>query len=91
MPFSLGEKRLTNCQYGVQYEQPKQPNQSKRIYLQGTWKKECLAHVEICEFVLYPEYSIESLSLTELSMKQTRKLKEEKLKALKLCLQKVTC
>ena len=77
-----------DCQYGVHYKQPKQPDQSKRIYLQGTRKKGCLAHVEICEFVLHPECSIESLSLTELSMKQTRKLKEKKLKALKLCLQK---
>jgi len=88
MPFSLGEKRLMDCQYGLHYKQPKQPKQSKRIYLQGTRKKGCLAHIKICEFVLYPEYSINSLLSTESSMKQTRRLKEEKLKALKLCLQK---
>ena len=76
-----------DCQYGVHYKQPKQPMQSKRIYLEGTWKKGCLAHVKIHEFVLYPEYSIDSLLSTESSMKQTRKLKEEKLKALQLCLQ----
>jgi len=85
MPFSLGKKRLMDCQYGLHYKQPKQ---SKRIYLQGTRKEGCLAHIEIHEFVLYPEYGIDSLLSIESSMKQTRRLKEEKLKALKLCLQK---
>ena len=53
-----------DCQYGVHYKkpkQPKEPNQIERIYLQGTRKQGCLAHVEIREFLLYPEYSVDSL------------------------------
>ena len=69
-----------DCQYGVHYKkpkQPKEPNQTERIYLQGTRKQGCLAHVEIREFLLYPEYSIDSLLSTESSMKQVCRLKEE--------------
>ena len=83
---------IMDCQYGLSTLQKKnkknQPNQSDRIYLQGTRKQGCLAHVEVREFILYPEYSIDTLLSTDLTMKQVRTLKEEKLKSLKLCLQK---
>jgi len=59
-PFTLGEKRLMDCQYGVHYKKPKSTT-NKRVYLQGTRKKGCRAHIEITQFNLYPEYSVHSL------------------------------
>ena len=42
MPFSLGEKRTLDCQYGTKYYKSK-PHSSDRVFLQGTRKKACQA------------------------------------------------
>ena len=77
-PFSLGEKKLMDCQYGVQYKQPRLTN-SKCIYLQGSRKKGCLAHIKIKEFNVYPDYSVNSQVSPSLSKKQIRTIKENSL------------
>ena len=75
-----------DCQYGVQYKQPKLTN-SKCIYLQGSRKKGCLAHIEIREFIVYPDYSVNLQVSPSLSKKQIRTIKENSLKDLTIALQ----
>ena len=72
-----------DCQYGAQYKQPNVPKNSERIYLQGTRKKGCPAHIEIREFYVFPDYNVSSLLSSQSSAKQTRKVREAKLKELK--------
>ena len=87
-PFSLGEKRLLDCQYGAQYKKTKADcSTGKRVYLQKTRKKGCPAHIEILEFNLYPEYSVGDLLLQDMLPKQVRRVKEESLKSLRDTLQ----
>ncbi len=59
------------------------PHTSDRVYLQGTRKKGCLAHIEIVKFNLYPQYSVKSTVLPEMSLKKVRNIRENSLKALK--------
>ena len=84
-PFSLGEKRTLHCQYGVQYYKSK-PHTSGRVHLQGTRKKGCLAHIEIIEFNLYPQYSVKSMIYPALSQKKVRSIREDSLKTLRKAL-----
>ncbi len=49
----------------------------------GQEKKGCLAHIEIVEFNLYPQYSVKSTVLPEMSLKKVRNIRENSLKALK--------
>ena len=49
MPFSLGEKRTLDCQYGTKYYKSKPPS-SDRVFLQGTRKKGCQAHIYTFSF-----------------------------------------
>ena len=97
-PFSLGEKRSLDCQYGVQYKKVKTGSDSsnqksegtkkkKRVYLQGTRKKGCAAHIQILEFNLYPEYSVDDLLSEDMVPKQVRMVKEGSLKSLREALQ----
>jgi len=53
------------------------------MYLQGTKKKGCPAHIEILEFKLYPEYSVDDLLSEDMLPKQARRVKEESLKSLR--------
>ena len=76
IPFTLGEKRLLDCQYGVYYKKPKS-NSSNQVYLQGTRKKGCPAHIEITQSDLYPEYSVHSHMAPNPSQKQAHKIREE--------------
>ena len=59
MPFSLGEKRTLDCQYGTKYYKSK-PHSSDRVFLQGTRKKGCQAHIQILEFCIYPQYGVKN-------------------------------
>ena len=81
-PFSIGEKRLLHCQYGMHYFKPYQST-SNRVKLQGTRKIGCSASIELRKFVFYPEYSVDSkLSTKCMTKKQERKVKEAALKQL---------
>ena len=97
-PFILGEKRSLDCQYGVQYKKVKTGSDSsnqksegtkkkKRVYLQGTRKKGCAAHIQILQFNLYPEYSVDDLLSEDMVPKQVRRVKEGSLKSLREALQ----
>ena len=44
VPFSIGEKRTMDCQYGQQYYKPR-TTLNKRVRLQGTRKMGCKAHI----------------------------------------------
>ena len=81
-PFSLGEKQILHCQYGNQYYQSKS-HTSGRVFLQGTRKKGCLAHIEVVEFNLYPQYCVQ---ITTSSQNQARMVRENNLKALRKAL-----
>ena len=54
--FSVTETRLLDCQFGQKYYKQK-PKQGK-MWLQGTRKKGCMAHIEVITFTLYPQYAI---------------------------------
>lgn len=87
VPFSVGEKRTLDCQYGKQYYKSKEQS-GKRVYLQGTRKQGSSAHIELTEYILYSEFDINSeLDLCS-SEKSKRTLKEQKLSKLKELLKK---
>lgn len=83
-PFSIGETRFLDCQHGSQYKKPN-PSTSSRVFLQGSKKKGCTAHIKTTEFILYPEYSTSSVSLFT-SQKQARKVREKMLTSLQQAL-----
>ena len=59
VPFSIGEKRTMDCQYGQQYYKPR-TTLNKRVRLQGTRKMGCKAHIIQRQYILYPEFAIPS-------------------------------
>ena len=79
VPFSVGERRILDCQHGVQYYKPKK-GLGKRNRLQGTRKIGCKAHIVLREYILYPDYSI---AKSYDSKRQERLAKEEQLKILR--------
>ena len=77
-PFQLVHKETRDCQFGRHYFK-KRKRTSSRVYLQGTRKVNCPAHIKIYEYKYYPKYAV-------LSCKKMRSLREEKLSALKSAL-----
>lgn len=87
IPFSVGEKRTLDCQYGKKYFKSRKQT-GKRVYLQGTRKQGCVAHIELSEYILYSEFDVSTeLDLCS-SEKSKRTLKEQKLNELKELLKK---
>lgn len=82
IPFSISENILLDCQYGQKYYKQK-PKQGNKVWLQGTRKVGCMAHVEVKSFKLYPQYAIHSGEKKELSEWKLRCLKEQKIKELR--------
>lgn len=85
IPFSVCETILFDCQFGQKYYKQK-PKQGKKVWLQGTRKVGCMAHIEVKSFKLYPEYAISCGEKGGLSQWKLRCLKEEKVKELKASL-----
>jgi hypothetical protein len=56
------------------------------MYVQGTRKMGCHAHIEIREYRLYPEYSVSTMEGKPLKSRQLRDIRETKLHALKQAL-----
>ena len=84
IPFSMGEVRFFDCQFGQDYKcksRMKQPRGS-RVCLQTTQKKGCPAHITIREFILYPDYKI--VPTSDMSKNQIRCLKKTSLHDLQL-------
>ena len=52
----------------------------------GAEKKGCRAHIEITEFILYPEYAVTQTPSKPLPQKQNQKVREEMLRSLQLTL-----
>ena len=80
-PFSVKETRVLDCQFGQKYYKQK-PKQGKKMWLQGTRKKGCMAHIEVKTFTLYPQYAIKDDEKKHNSKCKLRYLKEEKMKEL---------
>ena len=78
-----------DCQYGDHYFKSKKEssqNEKKkfpRVRTQGTRKQGCKAHIQVREYILYPEYSLEEEVASKSSKWKLRLVREEKLKALK--------
>ena len=70
------ETKLLDCQFGPKYFKEK-PVQGKRLWLQGTRKIGCKAHVEVKAFNLYPEYAVTKRETDGLSNWKLRCLQEE--------------
>ena len=80
VPFSVGEKRILDCQHGSEYYKQRKP-MGKRTRLQSTRKIGCNAHIVCRQYILYPHYGIpekESLNKTK-----ERERKQENLKRLR--------
>ena len=75
----MGERRILDCQHGVQYYKPKKVL-GKRNRLQGTRKIGCKAHIILREYILYPDYKVAN---SYDSKHQERLAKEERLKQLR--------
>ena len=75
----MGERRILDCQYGVQYHKPRK-GLGKRNCLQGTRKIGCQAHIIVREYVLYPDYKVAKYYN---SKSQERFAKEEQLNKLR--------
>ena len=82
VPFSVAETKMLDCQFGPKYYKQK-PKQGKRLWLQGTRKMGCNAHVEVKSFILYPEFAITTAEREDLSNYKVRCLQEEKLRMLR--------
>ena len=88
-PFEVVRKETRECQFGphLAHYFKKRDRTSSRIYLQGTWKLGCHAHIEICEYRLYPEYALSATEVKHLKSKKLRQLRETKLHSLKQALE----
>ena len=75
----LEEIRKIDCQFGQQYYKDKK-QKSTRVCVQGTRKIGCKAHVVTREYILYPEFNVAEDNLSGWKL---RKIREEKLKALR--------
>lgn len=84
--FEVVRKETRECQFGPHYFK-KRKRTSSRIYLQGTRKLGCHAHIDVCEYRLYPEYALSATETKCLKSKQLRQLRESKLHALKQALE----
>ena len=51
VPFSVGDVRTLDCQFGEKYYKQKKPL-GKRLWLHGTRKLGCAAHIQIKSFML---------------------------------------
>ncbi len=81
-PFSVADTKVLDCQFGAKYFK-QQPVKGKRLWLQGTRKVGCRAHVEVKAFTLYPDFAVSKSEKEGLSKWKLRCLQEEQIKALK--------
>ena len=82
LEMSHFDAKVYDCQFGVKYYK-KKTVQGKRLWLQGSRKIGCKAHVEVKSFALYPEYAVSDAEKEGLSKWKLRCLYEEKMKQLK--------
>ena len=79
IPFSIAEVKLLDCQFGEKYYK-QQPPKGKRLWLQGSRKRGCAAHITVKSYILYPSYGInkedKALSKWKLRCLCTQRLNE---------------
>ena len=78
VPFSVGEKRVLDCQHGAEYYKQRKP-MGKRTRLQGTRKMGCNAHIVCRQYIVYPDYGVPKRE-TFVSNRKEREMIEENLK-----------
>ena len=83
-PFSIVETKTLDCQFGPHYYKEK-AKRSSRVFVQGTRKIGCLAHITIKKCIVYSEYSVQPHK-TEATSERT--VKERRMRALKGALYK---
>ena len=81
-PFEIARKERRECKFVPHYFK-KRERKSDQLYLQGTRKLGCLAHIDAREYKLNPEFSFQR---TEDNCKVIRKIQETKLNVLKQAL-----
>jgi len=72
IPFSVAEVKLLDCQFGEKYYKQK-PTKGEKLWLQGTRKHGCAAHITVKSYTLYLSYGID---------KENKKLSKWKLRCL---------
>lgn len=77
MPFCIVETRQLDCQFGPRYYKEK-PLKSSRVYVQGSRKKGCSAHITIKKCRVYPEYVADTRALKEKKMSELKKSLQSK-------------
>ena len=80
VPFSIGEKRVLDCQHGTEYYKQRKP-MGKRTRLQGSRKMGCNAHIVCRQYILYPDYGIPKKETQ--NKRKEREKKQESLKRLR--------
>ncbi len=83
------DAKVLDCQFVTKYFK-QQPLKGKRLWLQGTRKIGCQAHVEVKSFTLYPDFAVSKGEKEGLSKLKLRRLQEERIKSLKIELPKVS-
>ena len=81
IPFSVAEVKLLDCQFGEKYYKQKPPK-GERLWLQGTRKHGCAAHITVKSYTLYPSNGIDKADKT-LSKWKLRCLCAERLSKLR--------
>ena len=74
-PLSIVETRKLDREFGPHYYNDR-PQKSKRVYLQGTRKIGCHAHIVLKMCIFYPQYELQE-------QQRARTQKQRKMKALK--------
>ena len=86
VPFCVAGSTFYDCQFGQHYYKQK-PKIGKKVWLQGTRKIGCAAHIEVKSYMLFPEYTLSTTDDDSLSKWKLRCRKKEKLNELKHKLQ----
>ena len=86
IPFCIGKKCTLDFQYGTKYYKSKECSGS-RVYLQGTRKIGCKAHIEMTEYILYPRYEVNTDQERVMSNKAMRRTKASRLSELRNALE----
>ena len=81
-PFSVADAKVLDCQFGTKYFKQR-PLKGKRLWLQGTRKIGCQAHVEVKTFTLYPDFAVRKGEKEGLSKWRLQCLQEERINSLR--------
>ena len=72
-----------HCQFEADYYRERESNESQRVYLQGSHKKACAAHMSVKYITLFPEYTLPSHMASSFSKLELQQEMESKMTQLK--------